>query len=453
MRTLALLCVVFTAGCAHVPECTAHGGRVWNELKSQHFTMRSDADEHVAKKTMLELERVHAALQTFFTASPTVPLEVVLFRDGRELGALVSGTLEELESGYIFDARGELMGLTGEGFLVDERVHHRAIVREVSRRYSVWSHWYEPWWLSTGLGAYLESATTDAELNTALFGSAPTDYTQAVTTWGLLPLEELWERKPSIGQRAMLHRTANAWLWVHFFFNTERAAFQRFLDELQNGAGAREAFARQFAHVTAAQLEAKAKEYLRMGNFETQFLVTPPTAKEVSSTVVEPATVHATLARVASTGSSPRETARQIALGRDLDPKSAEVLVERIWASNPKAAEFPTLVELLTSQHPDDARGWFFASMLSDADAGLEKAISLKPDFWQAMSARALLRGDLELAQQSVRLAPWNRRVVWVLGTVLARRGECGAAQRQYRLARALPGAGELPAEEACTQR
>ncbi|MGV3621471.1 MAG: tetratricopeptide repeat protein [Archangium sp.] len=450
MRTLALLCVVLGVGCAHVPECTAHGGRVWNELKSGHFTMRSDADEHVAKKTILELERVHAALQGTFTASPTTPLQVVLFRDGREFGALDGS--EELESGFSFGPRGELTVLAGEGFLADERVHHRAIARELSRRFAAWSHWLDPWWLSEGIGAYFESAATDPELNTALLGSASYDYTQAVRMWGLLPLEDIWAPRTSIGPRTRHHRTASAWLWVHFFFNAESGPFRRFLDDLQNGAAAREAFDRQFAHLKPAQLELKAKEYLRVGNFETQFLVTPPMVKTVSQSVVAPATVHATLARVAAIGSQ-REVARQLAHGRDLDANDAEVLVERIWASNPKAAEFPTLVALLTTQHPEDARGWFFSSLVADADVALEKAISLDPTLWQALSARALLRGDLELAQQAVRFAPWNGRVLWTLGTVLARRGECAAAAKQYRLAKSVVNDGELPAEEACTQR
>ncbi|PZR04628.1 MAG: hypothetical protein DI536_33880 [Archangium gephyra] len=450
MKTFALLCVVFTAGCAHVPECTAHGGPVWNELKSEHFVMRSDADEHVAKNTVLELERIHSALQLFFTASPTVPLDVLLFRNARELGALMPSLGEEVESAYAFSVRGERLLLSGEGFLADEHVQHRAMVRELTHRFSAWSHWLNPWWLAEGLGAYLEGATIDPALDTVLFGGASRDFVQALSMWGLLPLEELWANKPSIGPRATLHRYASAWLWVHFFFNAEGAAFRRFLGELQTGVPAREAFSRQFSHLTVEQLEAKAREYVRVGDFETEFLVTPPPSKDVKTAVLPPASVHAVLASVVSQRD---EVSRQISLGREVDASNADLLAERIWASNPTATEFPSLVELMTSQHPEDARGWYFASFVGEADPALERALTLDPTMWQALSSRALLRGDLELAQQAVRIAPWSQRAVWVLSAVLARRGDCVRAALQYRVAKAIPDARELPAEEPCTQR
>lgn len=437
MRWLALVGGALWAGCAHVPECAAHGGRVWTELRSPHFVVRTDAEADVARRAVLDLARAHSALQGYFTSAPSRPLDVVLFRDHLELNALVKASLlTGIDGAYTSGAQGELLLLTGEGFFVDDHVSRRLVLHELTHWFSAWTNRTQPWWLSEGFASYLETTQLDERLNTALFGSVTRERSMLLGRWGAVPLEELWSWEGKAGPNTVAHRYASAWFWVHFFLNVENAAFQRFLSELENGAAPREAFARQFSYLSPATLSERGRDYARDGTFETRFVVTPPPSTRVDSTLMSPASVHATLARVAGLSANRDEAIRHMELGIALDATNLEVLEQIAWTTKRSQPSFAKLVEAMLVAHPDDARTWFFASKLrEDPDPSLERAVTLDPTYAPALIELALVRDELELAERAVAAAPWNARALWVLGTVLARRGQCERSALLYRRA------------------
>ncbi len=457
MRALALLGGLTLFGCAHMPECAAHGGSSWQELRSTHFVVRTDANPEVAKRAVVDLERAQTALTTSFPMVANAPrLEVVLFSNQRQLNLLVRGG-HDLDGGLLRDWRSQVLVLSTEGHLMGDSVRMQVVLHELAHHLTGHRYARQPWWLSEGFAMYVENGQLDAQLNTAHFGGVPRDVEKTLGRWGPLPLEDLWSSPPGVGPRAAWHYSASAWFWVHFFMNTQGPSFQRFLEALEQGVEPRAAFATQFIHLTPEKLKEAGAAYARTGTFETRFVVTPPTVVDVQVSPLSNGDVHATLARVARVAGKYDEAVRQVELGVALNPHTADLLEQLAISTSSTAPGYERLMETMLAVQPDDARTWFFVGRgRRDAEAAYERAVTLDPGLGPALVELALLRSDEDLAARGLAAMPWSFRAAWVASVVAARRGECARAQTLYRRAseaqrREVTDA--VPPEEPCVAR
>lgn len=363
MRTLALLCGLAFVGCAHVPECSAHGGSSWQELRSTHFVVRTDASLDVAKRAVLDLERAQAALTVYFPTVANPPrLDVVLFSNQQELNAITGGggLVGGIDGALARDWRSRVLLLSTEGHLLGDSVRMQLLLHELAHHLAAYRYARQPWWLSEGFAMYVENGQLDEQLNTAHFGGVARDVSMTLGKWGPLPLEDLWIAPKGVGPRSTWHHYASAWFWVHFFMNTQGASFQRFLEALEKGVEPRAAFATQFIHLTPEKLKEDGAAYARTGTFETRFVVTPPVADDVQVSALSNGDVHATLARVARVSGQYDEAVRQVELGVALNPHTADILEQLAISTSPTSPGYERLMETLLAAQPDDARTWFF---------------------------------------------------------------------------------------------
>jgi hypothetical protein len=282
----------------------AHGNAPWRELTSQHFVVRSNLSADEARDSSVQLERARAAILPVLPEGLTErPLEVVVFQS--------TGQLEDLagEAQLLHDWRGPLLLIASTASILDSSPQFQEVLHELAHHYvaSALRRW--PRWFEEGLSTYLETITIDAGAKTAKRGRAHQLKLGEVERWGILPVTSLWawDVEPDEHNGLEEHRAASAWFWVHYLFNAQRTALEKFMRSLSEGTEPRDAWVAAFGSVDPQAMATAAKEYIEKGQARAQLLELGELNTEVVEKPMPDAQVHALFARVAAgTGAWPR---------------------------------------------------------------------------------------------------------------------------------------------------
>lgn len=453
--------VVAAGSCATLrPECAAHGGDPWLELETEHFVMRTNLTQGEGRAAVLKLERWLAVVRHAFpsTASPPGRMEVVVFRDTRELQDLTGST--STVGHQLRDWHGPLMLLGNTLYLFETQTEDAIVLHELTHFFERYAFARQPRWLAEGLASYFETAKVD-ETGAARTGDPLLRWLKVVHRGTHLPLAALWEwdadrSNPDDDVALTASRYASAWLFVHFLYNRREKQFMRWLQALAQGLEPRFAFQAAFEGRSLEQLDAEADEYVEGGKYRAHLFAIEPIREFVGERPVADSTAHALFARIAFalrySETWRQRAAEELDAALALDPNDALALELKILMA--QGEPMLEAARTLITTHPENPRGWRLAAAqlaragdLEGALESLEKANSLVPDDPDVLRE---LGGLLEAAGRSgealpmvvkaARLAPHRYELQLTLALMLARVSRCPEATMAFEHASELLG-------------
>ena len=231
--------------------------------------MRTNLSADQAREESVQLERARAAILPVFPDGPTEhPLEVVVFETAAQLEELAG------EPQVVHDWRGPLLLTGSTESILESSPQFQALLHALARHYATLALRRWPRWFEEGLERYLETITIDSSAKTARRGRANQLKLGEVERWGILPVTSLWawDIEPDEQNGLEEHRAASAWFWVHYLFNAQRPALEKFMRSLADGTEPRDAWVAAFGSVDPQAMAEAANAYIEKGQTRAQLL-------------------------------------------------------------------------------------------------------------------------------------------------------------------------------------
>ncbi|HXJ23477.1 MAG TPA: hypothetical protein VMT03_24900 [Polyangia bacterium] len=390
-------------GCATLPACPAHGGPVWRELSSPHFTLRTDQDESDARTTIDRLEEVRAAMLSAVWAAagdPPIRTEAIVLRSRREFEAFqgdaaatfpIDGLRASLPP---FPSAIVLGGTDGRSF--------RVLNHELAHDISYWFIPIQPSWYAEGVAKYLETITADRSTGVTQVGRPSPDRV------AVRPIDQPIDARALLDDRFSTTRNPNlewferrAWLLVHYLVTQRPTEFNRLQVALQELKPTPVAWAQALPDLPVDKLDQVLDDYARNDAYrvvQRPFVSAPPA---VASRVMTDAEVHSTRARLLQMmpmgQPDPQAVKGELAEARAADPSNVEALAYQIaWFTAPAdRASWAGEAARVAAAHPDDWRAWLAVDLTASSDAArraaLVRALALSPDQPAVLAQLAVL--------------------------------------------------------------
>ncbi|MFY1831107.1 hypothetical protein ACN47A_34665 [Myxococcus fulvus] len=452
-----LACVT---GCSSMRAlCPLEGGRPWVEVRSPHFTVRTNLDAETSAEAARELEMMRQGLLQAWGGSfdPPGTVEVIVLRNRRELSEFTQVSIEgfsaTMAEGPVLVMAGHSYALSEEGADISTQAH------ELTHYLSQFALVRQPRWLSEGLATYLETIALKPEKQEVVLGARHGPFLDIARRHGWRTLDELWEwdRRGPMSSAESQQYYVSAWLWVHFFISQHAERFERFQKRLMGGEDPRVAWDASFQGVRdlAGQVHAYA---LGTVPVHSPTITAPllPVSGDIDIRPLEPAEVHAIRARLflmTPGGSTPEERLEkaelEMAQALKEDPGNLTVALLRI-RSTAEPEQQLALARELVGRSPDNGRAWDALAQALDAagyateeqEAARLRAVELIPDNVGAQEGLARYyartaqpeRG-LAAALRALALAPGNASVLDTYSTILFQLGRCQEALATQQLA------------------
>jgi tetratricopeptide (TPR) repeat protein len=369
------------------PQSPATGGQVWLEVTTPRFVIHTDLAETAARAAARDFEATYGYLEE--VAFPgyeglTQRMDVVLFAGASEFhhfwpgdmgGAYFDRAPQDLERAPTLVLSGSLDG--------DARI---ILLHELTHRFIARAYGWAPAWLNEGLADYF--STMKIEGGRVVLGEIPPG---RLVDPSLVPtVEELvradhaafygqWTRAGT--DEGAVHRAryyAGAYALVHLFRNgpdDQRKRFDDFVDAMNGGLRADDAWARTLGSVSSDALERAFREHLSAWRnwdfFAGELDPLPPSPPERVAPMREE-DVHVLSARVMSAaGGSAVDVRAQLDEARAVAADSAAVAYARgcLELSLGRTAEATELLDAALTKAPDEPR-YLFATLLARARAG-----------------------------------------------------------------------------------
>ena len=447
MNRILLCLAALLSGCAHVvPECAAHGGTPWLELTSQHFVVSTNLPPSEAREAAVQLEQARTVVLAAFPMGDAPRLDVVVFQTASQLQELAGDPV--LDAALTHDRKGALL-LTGNAGSFLAVTQLRSLLHELAHHFSggVLRRW--PRWFEEGLAIYLETITLDADLKTAVRGTANEVRLDEVLRWGVLPVKSLWawDVEPDRHNGLEEHRAASSWFWVHFFFNEHRRQLDGFMRSLAAGDEPGTAWTAAFGLLSPEAMTEAATAYLAKQQTRSQKMDLSQLNTSLSERTVPDAQVHAVLSRAAAAlGAWPRARAEARA-AMSLDPLDLNTLEQGAVLQELPEGRLAA-ARSLTEAAPTLAAGWLLLGLAlpaSDATGGqaLDQALWLDPRSFSTLIELAAARctegkcpEGVDFADRAGALAPGDPRVQASAALVFLQAGQCekAVASQQHAL-------------------
>ena len=417
MRTRPLLLLLLLLWFPSLSAPARDKSENWIELRSQHFSVITPANEKTARRIADQFERMRAV---FHVAFPNVPIDnvapIVVFavKDDKDFRALEPEAYlakGQLKLGGLFLRSPEknyiLMRIDAEGDHPYSVVYHEYTHLLLGRA----AEWF-PLWLNEGLAEFYQN--TDIHENDVALGQASIENIELLRQNRLLPLPTLFtvdanspyyheENKGSIFY-------AESWALTHYIYITDaKQKSQRLLDYvtlLSQKVDPVTAATRAFGDLK--QLQSNLDAYVHQGNFPF-FKLAATTAVDSSTFKVQPLT-------------APQADAlRADFLAFNQRTSDARALLDHVLQEDPNNVQAHETMGYLSfkSGNLAEARTWFeqavkldsqsylshyyFAAMSMSAGAddanaeqiesSLRTAIKLNPSFAPAYQSLATFEG------------------------------------------------------------
>ncbi len=248
----------------------------WIEVKTEHFTIYSNAREGAAKQIGVDLERLRAALEHLFSRklrSP-VPTAIYVFKNDRALSRykyLHNGKPAAVSGYFVSQPTGNYVAIDG-GSARRANVPARNIVyheylHEILRN----NEPHLPLWMNEGLAEYF--STFEADEGEAKIGLAIPHHLDWLKGHSLLPMEQLLAvDRNSVhynDQRRAGVFYAQSWALTHYLLLGSKARHGQYAEYgrlLSAGTPHKQAFAEAF-QTDLSDLTGEVKKYVRQRRF------------------------------------------------------------------------------------------------------------------------------------------------------------------------------------------
>lgn len=440
-------------GCAGGLRSEAEGGMPWREVRSPHFTVRTDADAETAKALAQSLEEKFFVLgRVAFPYEPEFEgsTEVAFFSSEQDLGFLgLPADLAGFHSGRYqwFTGFPTIVLTNGTEAFASEHV----VTHELVHRFVAFHMPQAPTWLNEGLAKYFE--TLRIEGGELVLGENPLfqleeetgtrGYRFSTEPDAILGAPALRRMKPEAFYEQE-HKQVNylsSWSLVSAFMSEEpSASFRLYLDALQSGSvSEQDAWQNHMrrwdtADTRQSQLEIFSRARAEIIRFKAY---RRPSPAPMTDGPMSPASTHALWARLVGEKASALDQARKAVA---LDPRNPEGLfLTCVLEDGDSQARFKKCMQAYEASGRSAKYGAailhsFTSSDLSTLDplaARLSKTASTSNEF-EALGNHLYHRGRttaaLRYAKQAAVADPSNARAYSLLARLYAQ-------QQNYRTA------------------
>ncbi|MBF5044992.1 hypothetical protein FGE12_21500 [Aggregicoccus sp. 17bor-14] len=455
---LALSLAALASGCAIAPrnDCPQLKGPAWQELRSEHFQLRTDLDPKDAQAALVRFEQFRSALLNAWGAGYRPPgvVDVVVFAKPSELEAIYGRD----EHGQVIWGSGSHTGtglrmvLSGKGGSILGGTGYKDVAPmylmawELTRQAMPSA----PTWVREGFATYLETANIDDTETKTILGKPYRNKLYYLAQHSRLTLEQLWDYEKYPDEQA----EASAWLWTHYLLAAHGDRFADFQARLTRGEPARPAFQKAFAGVDWDREQLEIHAYLREQHFRVyQYaLATPAVTPQVR--VLEDGEVHALKAELweggrRSEAQKKAEVAEQLRQAQAHDPAGVGtrlMLAQRLTGADERLVA----ARQLAHDFPQSLAAWkFLDAELPHGDAtreergeALTRALALAPSDPEVLNAYAwhfawgeTAQRAYEAARQARLMMPYSANTLDTYALAAAAVGRCNEALSVQRVA------------------
>jgi Flp pilus assembly protein TadD len=464
-RTLALAALAGLAapaaggcgGAIRMAPCPAEGGPPWQEVRSPHFSVRTDLPLAEARTVALELEGLRAAILA--AAWPELELaetmEVVVLRERREFTALFGERLD----GFVAWSDWPLMVIRGSaepwiyGRGTTRNARPSIVAHELAHYISGLAGLPQPPWLSEGLASFLETVELSEDRSTATIGRLNLPRLESFRRQRGYSMRDAltWKRDPG-------HRSDNqafyaaSWILVHWLYNTRPEAFVKYQSRLLRGDDESSAWRESFPGLDLEALDRQLSAYATNGQYERTDVVLRFSDPALTVAQVAEAEVHAIRARLGQLSSRmDRAEARAFAAAElkaalSSDPDNLTALLVAFDNEDTPGVRL-MLARRAAASHPGSAQAWLRLGMAlqarggpaDEAERAYRKTLELSPHQPTALRKLAFLyvsqgrmQEALPLSTKAVELDP-APGTLGAHALALAGNGRCGEARSFHR--------------------
>lgn len=427
----------------------AQGGAPWTEVTSSHFVLRTDAEPREAQALVNQFEGLHAALAFVLQRPATTAARIELVRFERQKDLVEVAQRGPTERAYFSpQLPGDLEPRSALVFYGEELadVARETFLHELTHRFLHERFVALPLWLNEGLAQYYETLRVDdgrlllgepggldfweqSFASMSWRGSQETlqvPLYRALSVWKLVDADRTafyvarGREKPGEASNEDWTREtasyASAWKLVHYFLNGpdagDRDRFQSFLQAVQRGGRAREAFLETFG-ADLPRLEASFRRYLLEARLQRRVVEHPPApvATPLQVRTMSDAEVHLLWAYLVPTKKGGRELARrQLDEALASDPRSSEVRYARaiFFTGQQRFDEADRELSTALAARPDDPR-YLYARLSWHVDRAAaaspaQKGLSLPEDVLTRLERTATSAWQLNVAASYARV-------------------------------------------------
>jgi hypothetical protein len=418
-------CLAFAGACARPRLPERVDVAAWRRVTTEHFELRTDFDSPKARAIAQRLESARDALVS--AAWPDVPfrtterLHAIVLADQKEFGAAMGGDVAGV---FDHDAVPTFI-VAGDPETWDSWVGHlgspSSILRhEMAHQLSAAVMPRQPHWFAEGLAQFLETVRVSDDGASVVAGGMNMNAFQVYLHTQDVPLRRLlewsgWTDSHSDRERYGLY--GQAWIFVHWLYDTRAEAFARYQADLAKGADPKRAFANAFPGFDADTLDNTMYRYAHAADFHEFSRPLHRTQITFREEPMSGAEVHLARARIAFASASHfkpgadqdalvAEGRRETMLAIEDDDTIVETALVATWLPRPSRL---ALAGTVTFAHPDDARAFELLGELSDQAAEKERAyrraLELRPDNAIVMNELAWLLVRQHRAEEAEPLA------------------------------------------------
>ncbi len=424
---------VLLQGCVRRVECVAHGGPVWWQLRTQHFSMLTDLPREQAHQEALDLEELRLAVRFVFQlASDGDDLtQVVYLAEPEELEEFVAlaGYArwdEPPESGYVVSTFAPPKSY---------RKSH-TIPHELAHRFSKDAFANAVPWLEEGVASYLESMRIIGPY--ALWVGDIGD--RFGFNGRLRSVEELWPLPPfaelSGAEQQLAY--ASAWAYVHYLVNHEPARWAAFTELRRRGADSKAAFVEVFPPSEWVALQERVEDYKDKAEFTKQRLEFKYERRILDEAEVPPWQVHLVRWRIAkdwSDGPATEGMKADLEKARGLAPKPFP------WPVVEAGSSDPLMLQIAATANPGDyfAQLWLVEQArhggnFALAESQARRALEIRPqgptalcELGIALSLQGKVEEGAQLVERAQRMAPGSARLAMGMAVLSTIQHKCDA--------------------------
>lgn len=475
----------------------ANPAQGWQELKSVHFTLRTDLDQATAMQAAIEIERTRAALVAAMWPplheAGVEPADIIVFRDRAEFERYAGAGSRGIYSHSALPPRiilwgspdhwGQRMG--AENTVIaptgrrrapvvgqDELLVHLQLAKEGSS--SVLLHEFAhhiasavyprlPLWFSEGQAEFFESLKLSEDGRKATIGLInPGAWIEYRRIQSIDVIDVLRWNTPFMGlsQSESMGLYGASWQLYEWLFTTHPAELRCLQEQLAARVEVAQGWTRCFPNVVADQLGTALWEFSRNGTPRLVEIEVPPLGVEITARPLTEAELHLLHAQVALAAPKREELLREAAteLNRTLALDPASVGALQLLAPLVPPPQRLEHARRAVDAHPGDGWAWLLlgdalwdtAGPAGERYLAYKRAVELLPDspLVLARAAQNLLSRDqrpeaLVLAERAAQLAPWNGEVLSIDALALAAAGHCAEGLSVAKQARELLPPGE----------
>jgi hypothetical protein len=212
-----------------LPALPSHDGPAWSEVKSQHFTLWTDAPLPRGRELVQKMERYRQVVMRVMNNAPSSATSFVIgLRDAQEVAAFLPKRFAAMawRSSELIPQPGILVAVDA-----DEDANH-LLAHELTHVicFEIFPHL--PAWLSEGIASFFEMVELAPETRDVHIGRPRTDHAASLLSAGPLPSATLFAC--SEGEECMNGAFyATSWAMVSFLINTHTRQFISYLRHLQ----------------------------------------------------------------------------------------------------------------------------------------------------------------------------------------------------------------------------